>query len=67
MAPPDDRLREAIQIECAANAGLDCFVASLLAMTGRVQRQYHSIVMAGLDPAIHVLSGNIAKAWMRES
>jgi hypothetical protein len=24
-------------------------------MTGRVQRQYHPIVMAGLDPAIHAL------------
>jgi hypothetical protein len=28
-APPDDRLREAIQL-CS---GMDCFVASLLAMT----------------------------------
>jgi len=30
---PNDELREAIQWSCAAGPGLDCFVASLLAMT----------------------------------
>jgi hypothetical protein len=34
-APPDDRLREAIR---NARQGLDCFVASLLAMT---REQFH--------------------------
>jgi hypothetical protein len=34
-APPDDRLREAIQLFARRTRKLDCFVAALLAMTAR--------------------------------
>jgi hypothetical protein len=43
---------EAIQTGRAAGKELDCFVASLLAMTMRTPRS-HPIVMRGLDPRIH--------------
>jgi hypothetical protein len=36
-------------------------------MTGRIQCRYDVIVMAGLDPAIHVLLRDGKKTWMRGS
>ncbi|MBN8978771.1 MAG: hypothetical protein J0I08_20055 [Rhizobiales bacterium] len=45
--PSEHRLREAIQK--AAKQELDCFVATLLAMT----QYWNQSVIAGLDPAIH--------------
>jgi hypothetical protein len=35
QAPPDDKLREAIQ---TFDAALDCFVASFLAMTADIEK-----------------------------